>query len=184
MEKVVVGIDYSMVSPGICVCRGDTFSFDRCEFHFLTSKKNLIGYNSNSIYGTEYPTFKSFEDRANEVSEWAVNIVGKADVVCIEGYAMAAKGLVFNIGEFTGLLKHKLWLLRDRKPLCIVAPTSNKKFATGKGNADKEKMYEAFLEETGCDLKSLLTPKQKSGVGNPTSDLVDAYYLCKWGYSN
>jgi hypothetical protein len=60
----------------------------------------------------------------------------------------------------------------------IVPPSHVKKIATGKGNADKEGMYDAFLKETFISLKDIITPN-RSGVVNPVSDLVDAYYICK-----
>ena len=55
-----------------------------------------------------------------------------------------------------------------------------KKFATGKGNSNKDVMFEHFLEETGVDLMSSLSPKA-SKVNSPVSDIVDAYYICKLG---
>jgi hypothetical protein len=39
-------------------------------------------------------------------------------------------------------------------------------------------MYDAFLKETFISLKDIITPN-RSGVVNPVSDLVDAYYICK-----
>ena len=55
------------------------------------------------------------------------------------------------------------------------------KGATGKGNADKDKMYEAFLKETKIDLKKLFDTEK---VGNPISDIVDSYFIQKVGYEN
>ena len=61
-------------------------------------------------------------------------------------------------------------------------PTVIKKFATGKGNANKEQMYEAFVDEllTPTDLKERLTPKAKKVI-NPISDIVDSYFIAKCG---
>ena len=61
-------------------------------------------------------------------------------------------------------------------------PTVIKKFATGKGNSNKEKMYEAFVDEllTPSDLKEQLTPKAKKII-NPISDIVDSYFIAKAG---
>ena len=63
-------------------------------------------------------------------------------------------------------------------PLEVVPPTTIKKFATGKGNADKTMMHKSFIEETGIDLKTTITPDKKE-VDNPVSDIVDSYYICK-----
>ena len=60
-------------------------------------------------------------------------------------------------------------------------PSVVKKGATGKGNADKDMMYEAFLKETKIDLKKILDTEK---CGNPLSDIVDSYYIAKVGYEN
>ena len=60
-------------------------------------------------------------------------------------------------------------------------PSVVKKGATGKGNADKDKMYEAFVKETKVDLKKLFDTDK---VGNPISDIVDSYFIQKVGYEN
>jgi hypothetical protein len=39
-------------------------------------------------------------------------------------------------------------------------------------------MHEAFLKETGIDLKSIMTPDKKD-ITSPVSDVIDAYYICK-----
>ena len=89
---------------------------------------------------------------------------------------MGSKGRVFNIAENTGVLKYKLW--QSRIPVTITPPTTIKKFATGKGNADKFAMYEAFKKETKVDLRKEISPNKKD-VGNPVSDIIDSYYICK-----
>ena len=58
-------------------------------------------------------------------------------------------------------------------------PTVLKKFATGKGNSDKEKMHEAFVGQFGVDLRRAMTPLNTK-VGNPVSDIVDAIFLCRY----
>ena len=74
------------------------------------------------------------------------------------------------------MLKYKIY--NAGVPLEIIPPTVVKKFATGKGNADKDQMHQQFMRETGIDLKSKITP-DKTKVSNPVSDIVDAYYICK-----
>jgi len=85
---------------------------------------------------------------------------------------------VFNIAENAGLLKHYLW--KKGFEYHTVPPTVIKKFATGKGNANKEKLQEAFIAETGVDIKNMLDMTEKQW--NPLSDIVDAYYICKYGF--
>jgi len=80
----------------------------------------------------------------------------------------------------TGLLKHKMW--KNKLKFQTYPPTVIKKFATGKGNSNKDQMYEAFVDEllTPTDLKEQLTPKAKK-VTSPISDIVDAYFIAKCG---
>ena len=97
----------------------------------------------------------------------------------MEDYAFAATGRVFHIAENTGVLKYKIY--NSGVPLEVVPPTTVKKFATGKGNSDKDQMHQAFMIETGMDLKWKITP-DKTNVGNPVSDIIDSYYICKYLY--
>ncbi|MGA0152576.1 MAG: hypothetical protein ACO3LG_02925, partial [Ilumatobacteraceae bacterium] len=79
----------------------------------------------------------------------------------------------FHIAENCGLLKYLLW--KEGYKYTTAAPTVIKKYATGKGNADKQKMYEAFYENTQLDLISIFS---KTGrLTSPVTDIVDAYYL-------
>ena len=42
-------------------------------------------------------------------------------------------------------------------------------------------MYEAFVKETGIDLKQIFDTEK---VGNPISDIADSYFIQKVGYEN
>ena len=103
--------------------------------------------------------------------------------VFIEGYAFATSGKshVRSVAENTGLLKHKMY--KVKQPFTSIPPTVIKKYATGKGNANKELMYDAFCAEilTPPDLKSRLTPNSKK-LRNPVTDIVDSYFICKYGW--
>jgi Holliday junction resolvasome RuvABC endonuclease subunit len=57
-----------------------------------------------------------------------------------------------------------------------------KKFATGKGNADKQKIQDYFIAETSFNIKQVLSMTEKQW--NPSSDLIDAFYICKFGVTN
>jgi hypothetical protein len=60
-------------------------------------------------------------------------------------------------------------------------PSVIKKFATGKGNADKQKMYERFTKDTNTNLmKAFDIPT----LNNPITDIIDAYYIAKSGYES
>ena len=59
----------------------------------------------------------------------------------------------------------------------LIPPTVIKKFATGKGNASKEDMLEAWKNEPN-NFELI----QESG--NPASDIIDSYFICKYGFEN
>lgn len=168
-----VGIDYSMTSPAACFCRGPEISWEDCEVHYLTSSPRHVGVNGNCV-GTAIPEWTTQEERFDFISDHFASLMKEDDFVLLEGYAMGASGRVFHIGENTGLLKHKMWLLGCE--FVVAPPSSIKKHATGKGNSDKAAMNDAFLERTGFDIKAALglTAKQWS----PSGDVVDSFFAC------
>lgn len=180
---IIAGIDYSLRSPAICVFDDNDgmleFNFANCTVYYLTAvQKYAKPYNGN-IIGESMFSNSTDCGRYHSISDWALEVCSGVDEVALEGYAFGAKGKVFHIAENTGILKYRL----DRvgMPIEIVAPTTVKKFATGKGNSNKDDMHESFEEETGCNLMVMMTPSKKL-CGNPVSDVVDAYYICKYLY--
>lgn len=180
----IVGIDYSLTSPAICVWNATTvFSVSSCDFFFLNTKKEDIKTDYSNLHSERYPSWQTEEQRHDLLSEWSLNIIPKDSLVYIEGYAFATVGKshVRSVAENTGLLKHKLFKLQI--PFSPIPPTTIKQFATGKGNSNKDAMYEAFLQEPDTiQLLEILTPRS-SKVGSPVSDIVDAYYIAKKGYT-
>jgi len=183
--KTIVGIDYSMTTPCICVysSKNDEFTFDNCDVFYYTKVTSLGTKFRKNISGNLAKPYKNDMERYLNLSSWVIDILKNYENihVCLEGYSMGSKGKVFNIAENTGVLKLSLHLAAI--PVLVIAPTTIKKFASGKGNADKLKMHESFIEETGIDLKMLISPNKKE-IGNPVSDIVDAYFLCKYGLEN
>lgn len=173
----ILGIDLSLTSPSLCVC-SDQFDYDHCTFFYLTSLKKTI-IDSDQLYGTLWPAYDCDMKRYELISEWVLSKVKqyKIGAVYLEDYAFGATGRVFNIAENTGVLKYKLW--KTNTKVITVPPTVIKKFATGKGNANKEKMQESFMSETGVNLKPILQLTDKQW--NPSSDIIDSYYICKYG---
>lgn len=177
-DRIVVGIDYSMSSPAICVHRGNTWSIDNCTFHFLTSRRKCV-VKSWPFFSDEHKDFFCQQERFDNISEWAVSCIPRSAEVYMEGYSYGSTGVVFDIAENTGLLKHRLWEIAQ--PVIVFSPPSIKKFATGKGNANKDLMYDAFAKETKTKFDSALACK----VGtSPLSDVVDSYYVAKFGFNS
>ena len=183
-QTTIVGIDYSLNSPAICIA-GDNFDFDKCSFHFLTSKKKHIGKFGKNIFGYEYNEYNTPIERFTNISIWALDIIHKhkkdTAQVFIEGYSFGSKGqAVFQIAENCGILKYRLQM----SPTILydtIVPSVVKKYASGKGNADKQLMYDSFKEHTKKDLMKMFDMQK---LNNPVTDIVDSYYIAKVGYEN
>lgn len=157
------------------------FSYNDCSFYFLTDNKRQSEIKTMNIFGERLSDWENDQERYETIADWAIDIVMGCTNVALEGYAYGAMGKVFHIAENTGVLKYKLYQLSI--PVTIMPPSEIKKYATSKGNADKNKMYESWFRETGVDLKMLLTPKKKDSI-SPVSDIVDSYFICKKMYES
>lgn len=175
--NIVVGVDYSMSSPSVCVHTGSEWSFNNCKFYFLTSKKKCQ-FTDVRFLGSPHSVFSSQEERFNSIASWCMSHIPPHANVYIEGYAFAAKGVVFNIAENTGVLKHKLFL-RNQNTLSVVAPSAVKKYATGKGNADKMLMHDSFVTDTQFDISAAIDCNEGE---SPMSDIVDSYFIAKYAF--
>ena len=173
---LIAGIDYSICGPSICIFSGDVFSFDKCNFFYLTDTKKYTEVFINNIFGERFVDYNCEIERYETIADWAMDVLVGCGNIAIEGYAYNSTGRVFHIAENTGLLKYKIF--QSGIPLTIMSPSEIKKYATGKGNADKQVMYDYFLAETSFPLKNMLTPDKKN-VCSPVSDIVDSYFICK-----
>ena len=177
MTKIAVGIDYSLTSPCVCVSRDKTFS--NSFFYFLNDRKSVHGKVYN-IFGESHEEYLTDQQRYENIASWVMSILCNLDkeevVILIEDYSFGSKGRVFNLAENCGILKYMLY--KTGYKFFTVPPTVIKKYATGKGNATKEKMYEAFVKDTFVDLHSILSPTTK--LGSPTTDIVDAWYIARY----
>ena len=179
VTKTIIGIDYSLTSPAVCVnIDGDA----GLMFYYLTTKKKWIGQMSEEIIGYEHKEWTDPIERFKYISDFALDIISPLlnPQIYIEGYSYGSKGQgLFQIAENCGILKYRLQ--EEQLPYANVVPSVVKKGATGKGNADKEMMYEAFVKDTKLDLKKIFDTEK---VGNPISDIADSYFIQKVGYEN
>src|SRR6056300_72471 len=180
--KTIIGIDYSLTSPAICVTKD--FIFENSQFYYLTNKKKYIGPMSKNIFGFEHQEYNTPIHRFSQISDWAFDTIKETihtpQKVFIEGYSFGSKGqAVFQIAENCGILKYRLQEMDIDYD--TIVPSVVKKGATGKGNADKDLMYESFSKETNTNLKKIFDVEK---IGNPVSDIVDSFYIAKVGYEN
>ena len=158
-DEYIAGVDYSLTSPAVCVAKvvNDDITFENCTFHFLKQTKSQKSFDK--IYSYDYPEYTDDIERFSALSSWVLERIrwfnGRVQRVFLEDYAFGATGRVFHIAENTGILKKTLrssGFIYDTLP-----PTVVKKYATGKGNANKDLMYETFVSETKIDLQEKLS---------------------------
>ena len=149
----VVGIDPSLSGTAVCVMSADgTFLMERFS---SPSAKGLLG------------RFDRFQGLVNDVYRIIDPLSGT--LVFLEGYSMGSKGQGLTaICEYGALLRRML--IRQQENCCgeppvEVPPSCLKKFATGKGNADK--------------LAVCLAVGKRYGVEFKTNDEFDAYVLAR-----
>lgn len=180
--KALAGIDYSITGPAMCVHVGEEWSIDNCNFLFLGGRKKYqVDFKlseesiitGDEVYSGTGLDVERFLFQANMFMDYLDNYPEVRDVA-IEGYAYGARGKVFNIGENTGILKHRI--IEEGYKLSVLQPSEVKKFATTKGNANKGLMWDAFFKETEINLGSIMDCQPDKG---PVNDLVDAYYITK-----
>ena len=173
---IISGIDPSMSSTGIVkfyldenlnIVNTDYMGF--CQVKKNADDVNVFHYNKKD-YRNRY-------DITLWMSDKIFNFIKDSDYISMEDYAYGANGVVFDIGEFVGYIK--MGIYKRGIPLRLYDPLSNKKFATKHGDSDKISMYNSFcnLKEQKPNLDHLPEPNKSSGV-SPTSDIVDAYFLC------
>ena len=177
----LAGIDWSMSCPAICIYDSkDKLEFKNCQFFFYHDNKKF-DKSFDYIHGFKQKAYESPEERYNNLSDWAMEILHKFSVksVTMEGYAMgASKGLVFNIAENGGLLKHKMWMAGIE--VQCPAPSAVKKHFTTKGNANKEVMYETLETSEAVSVVDMFVGITTKPKDSPVADIVDAYAMIKY----
>lgn len=144
----IIGLDLSLTNTGYVIlnCEGVIL-----ESGVIKSKKNGV-------------------KRLAEISETIGALVDMNNIAfaIIEGYAFSPNGgRSFSIGELGGVIKsdlHDYYV-----PFYVVAPTSLKKFATGKGNAPKSHIEKEVYKRWNVEFK--------------TEHEIDAYVLARIGLS-
>ena len=153
---MILGVDQSFSCTGLCLFDGNEHIFSTIQT--VPDKEDKL------------EKFKRAKYIAKEISELCM-IHGVTDVR-IEGLAMG-KAIGNSTRDLAGLQYVIVNELMENHPeisITIITPTSLKKFATGKGNAKKDGMFESLPE----NIQDVLIgyPKTKGRF-----DLADAYWL-------
>lgn len=99
------------------------------------------------------PRGKSVRNRISRCDMIASKVFGllrpmRVSTICLEGYSYGSRNGGEFLGELGGILRRRLMLL-DRAPILEVAPTTLKKFITGKGSGKKTAVIARIASEFG-----------------------------------
>jgi len=144
--KFFVGVDQSLTNTAF-VC--------------LNSEANIV--SKVNIFTTPEDVI---EDRLQEIQDSLESFLGevKPEYVYIEGLSFQSKGQsVAQLGAIHYILR--IFLYQKGINCKIVAPTTLKKFVTGKGHSKKELMLKEVYKRWGVDLDD--------------NNLADAYGLAR-----
>lgn len=182
MDSYIIGIDYSLNCPAVCVLNSNG-KFQDSYHYYLTNTKKYVGNIGNNIFGSLHSNYLNHPHRYENLANWVLKCLSihKNIIGCyIEDYSLGSKnGLIVNIAENCGLLKY--FLYHNNISYNIISPKSIKKFA-GNGNAKKSDMYKFFLQHTDIDLIKIFN-YTGNNISSPIADVVDAYFIAKYGLS-
>lgn len=182
---IIAGLDISLTSPGIvrAVLNDKTLDIEFMTWRaFTTVAKDFKKCPDRLEFYKKFPNYF-------ERSLWMLKRINQylydngqraVDYAAVEDYPYGgASGQVFHIGGFTEIVK--LSLYEAQVSLRWYDITLIKKMATGRGNADKLAMYDAFIKipvEERIDISRLPVVETTKGK-TPTSDIIDAFYIMK-----
>lgn len=158
-EMTILGIDQSYTSSGICILNLDG------------SVKDVQLIKTDSTIGDVFARANHIANRVNQLRS-----ENKSVQVGLEGLAFSKVGDATR--DLAGLQFTIVTYLRYSQQfsdISVPSPNEVKKFATGKGNADKAMMHAALPEE----VKVLLDAK-KYRKTTGLYDVTDAYWIAKY----
>lgn len=187
-----IGIDPSINSTGICI---QTYENDLLMYeHFYIIKPNKLTKQEQGINIDvfDYIVYEKLDISKNDITNSHIIELNKTkNMICIaktiidiiqhnvkgntrvimEGISYGSSQHTKSIYDLAGLnyLIRYFILNIDNVELMICPPQEIKKFASGKGNSQKDILTEAFLI-----LYSQFSEVKK------IDDIVDAYFMCKY----
>lgn len=153
-DMVAIGIDPSLTGTGVVVLKGGKL----VEKHLIKSKKGDGGYLSEV-------------ERLNTIRDDVMKIITihNPDIVCMEGLAFMARNTtaLVQLAGLNYLIRSAVVEHKDKADWTIVAPSSLKKFITGKGTGQKDLV--------------MLEIYKRYGVSMDDNNVADAYALAMVG---
>ncbi|MEU1552109.1 crossover junction endodeoxyribonuclease RuvC [Streptomyces scabiei] len=136
MSRISIGIDQSY--SGCAIVRYNATDGTASETVYDFSPK-VAGTGINRIQYVHHVLYVAFEQ---------ASVLGQITHICYEGYAYGAKFKREELGELGGAMKLALAEVfpdHIERRVHVVAPTQVKKFVTGSGRAEKDKMMMAVF---------------------------------------
>ena len=206
---IKIGIDFSLTSPAICVYKNGEYSFisffndggkdwkksksKSYRYHKeLSDIIDVIPYTrkiDDSNYRIEQKT--KMADAlmiVNIIIEKLKTIIDDDVIIGLEGFSYGSiSSSTLDLAMYNSFLRMKLIENFGSDVLNIISPTEGKKMLFGKGNANKENMIQAFIDNRLKDNEIMANAFWKyckdNGVDfkqpKPIDDLVDAYGILK-----
>ena len=206
---IKIGIDFSLTSPAICVYKNGEYNFisffsdggkdwkksksktyryhnDLCEIIDVIPYTRKI---DDSNYRYEQKT--KMADAlmiSNLIIDKLKAIIDDDVIIGLEGFSYGSiSSSTLDLAMYNSFLRMKLIENFGSDCLNIISPTEGKKMLFGKGNAKKEDMIQAFIDNRLNDdvlAKSVFWKYCKSNdvdfkQPKPIDDLVDAYGILK-----
>lgn len=206
---IKIGIDFSLTSPAICVYKNGEYSFisffNDGGKDWRKSKSKTYRYHNDLYDIIEVIPYTRHIDDSNYRNEQKTKmadalmianlIVDKLKVIIddeviigLEGFSYGSiSSSTLDLAMYNSFLRMKLIENFGSDVLNIVSPTEGKKVLFGKGNAKKDDMIQAFIDNRLEDellMENALWKYCKTkGVDfkqpKPIDDLVDAYGILK-----
>jgi len=172
----IAGIDASINGTAVTIIEMDEMfnimsasykSYAPTKIQYTKDPDNLIRLDK-SVKDTFGSSYAQYVWNSENFAKW----VDGVQYAAIEDYAFAANGRVFDLAENTSLMKKVIW--DQGTALRKYEPTVVKKYATGNGTADKNKMFEAYKKKYDgtLDLSQLI-----EGKDHPREDIVDSFFI-------
>ena len=206
---IKIGIDFSLTSPAICVYKNGEYSFisffndggkdwrksksKSYRYHNeLCDIIDIIPYTrkiDDSNYRNEQKTKMSDALMiVNLIIDKLKSVIDDDVIIGLEGFSYGSiSSSTLDLAMYNSFLRMKLIENFGSDVLNIISPTEGKKMLFGKGNAKKEDMIQAFIDnrlEDDVLMENTLWKycKEKSidfKQPKPIDDLVDAYGILK-----
>ena len=208
-EMIKIGIDFSLTSPAICVYKNSEYKFisffndggkdweksKSKSYRYHNELKDIIEIipYTRKIDGDDYRNEQKTKmiDAlmiTNIIIDKLKTIIDDDVIIGLEGFSYGSiSSSTLDLAMYNSFMRMKLIENFGSEVLNIISPTEGKKMLFGKGNAKKEDMIQAFinnrLEDGELMASAFWKYCKKNGVDfkqpKPIDDLVDAYGILK-----